>query len=125
MTAVPPRPWPAGWSVVGAVTHRARGRGLLGRTGLAGREGLWLPVRSVHTFGMRFALDLVWLDREGAVVRLDTGVGRRRCRTCRAARGGVVEVAAGEGPALAVAIGTLDSVATDQASHRSDAAPPR
>lgn len=83
-----------------AVTHRQRGLGLLGRDGLGIREGLWLPVRSVHTIGMRFALDLVWLGRDGRVVRIDEAVCPGRVRTCLRARG-VVEVAAGSGPQLA------------------------
>ena len=49
--------------------------------------------RSVHTFGMRFALDLVWLDGDGSVVRLDRAVPPRRVRVCRAARS-VVEIPA-------------------------------
>jgi uncharacterized protein len=50
-------------------------------------EGLLLPrTRSVHTFGMRFALDLHWLDAAGAVVRVDRAVPPRRLRTCRCAR---------------------------------------
>jgi uncharacterized membrane protein (UPF0127 family) len=54
--------------------------------------GLLLPrTRSVHTFGMRFALDLVWLDREGRVVRVDRGVGPWRVRGCGGARA-VVEL---------------------------------
>ena len=76
--------------------------------GLSDHEGLWLPVRSVHTVGMRFALDLVWLDRTGAVVRTDEGVGRARIRTCLAARGGVVEVAPGSSAALVVALAVGD-----------------
>ena len=42
--------------------------------------------RSVHTFGMRFALDLVWLDRERRIVRIDRAVPPRRVRSCRQAR---------------------------------------
>jgi uncharacterized protein len=50
-------------------------------------EGLLLPrTRSVHTFGMRFALDLHWLDAAGAVVRVDRAVPPRRLRTCPRAR---------------------------------------
>ncbi len=49
--------------------------------------------RSVHTFGMRYELDLVWLDGEGAVVRVDRGVPPRRVRTCLRARS-VLEVPA-------------------------------
>lgn len=48
---------------------------------------LLLPrTRSVHTAGMRFALDLHWLDADGHVVRVDRGVRPWRVRTCRAAR---------------------------------------
>jgi uncharacterized membrane protein (UPF0127 family) len=57
-------------------------------------QGLLLPrTRSVHTVGMRFPLDLHWLDREGAVVRVDRAVPPRRVRTCLRARS-VVEVPA-------------------------------
>ncbi len=65
---------------------------------LLGLAGLLLPrTRAVHTFGMRFALDLVWLDRDGAVVRVDRDVPPRRQRSCRAARA-VVELPAGRAP---------------------------
>ena len=82
------------------------------RRGLAHLDAAALPAgwalgfercRSVHTIGMRFALDLVWVDADGAVVRLDRAVGPRRVRTCLAARG-VVEAAAGEGETFAAAL---------------------
>lgn len=45
--------------------------GLLGRAGLAAREGLWIkPCDSIHTMGMRFAIDVVFLDRRGRVVKV-------------------------------------------------------
>ena len=48
---------------------------------------LLLPrTRSIHTVGMRFALDLHWLDADERVVRVDRGVRPWRVRTCRAAR---------------------------------------
>lgn len=60
-------------------------------------RALWIaPCRSVHTFGMRFALDLVWLDGEERVVRVDSGVVPRRVRTVLPARS-VIETAAGGG----------------------------
>ena len=46
----------------------ARRRGLLGRDGLDGV--LVLPVRSVHTFGMRFAIEVAFCDAEGQVLRI-------------------------------------------------------
>lgn len=46
----------------------------------AGR-GLLIPSCSaVHTFGMRFALDLVFLDRTLNPLRVERGVGPRRFR---------------------------------------------
>ena len=48
---------------------------------------LLLPrCRSVHTFGMRFALDLFWLDGDGEIVRVDRGVPPWRLVRCRSAR---------------------------------------
>ena len=52
--------------------------------------------RSVHTFGMRFRLHLVWLDREGRVIGLDLRVPPNRVRTRKDAAG-VLEVPAVEG----------------------------
>jgi uncharacterized membrane protein (UPF0127 family) len=74
----------------------------LGRlVGLALRRdrgiALHLPrCRSVHTFGMRFPLDLVWLDADGQVARVDHGVPPCRVRSCRRARS-VLELRAGRG----------------------------
>jgi uncharacterized membrane protein (UPF0127 family) len=73
----------------------ARWRGLAFRDPPAAPEALHIPrCRSVHTFGMRYPLDLVWLDGGGAVVRIDRGVRPCRVRCCRAARS-VVELHAG------------------------------
>ncbi len=72
----------------------ARLLGLAGLRELPAGAALLLPrTRSIHTFGMRFALDLVWLDRHGRVVRIDHGVRPGRVRGCRTARA-VVELAA-------------------------------
>ena len=63
-------------------------------------EPLLIPrCRSVHTFGMRFALDLLWLDERGQVLRADRGVGPGRIRSCRAAAA-VLEVPHGIMPAV-------------------------
>ena len=54
-----------------ARTHRARSRGLLGRDGIDG--ALLIPrARSVHTFGMRFAIDVAYCDAAFVVVHLVT-----------------------------------------------------
>jgi len=59
-----------------ATTRRERRRGLLGRQGCDG--ALVLPrCRWVHTVGMRFALDVAFLDGENRVVKV-ADVGRFR-----------------------------------------------
>ena len=61
--------------------------GLIGRRGLPEGVAMEIPrCRSVHTFGMRFTLDLVWLDGSRRVVRVDRGVPPCRVRSCRQAR---------------------------------------
>ncbi|HXE44900.1 MAG TPA: DUF192 domain-containing protein [Conexibacter sp.] len=70
----------------------ARLLGLAGLYAIPPNSGLLLPrTRSIHTCGMRFALDLVWLDRDGRIVRVDRGVRPWRLRGCRGARA-VVEL---------------------------------
>jgi uncharacterized protein len=60
-------------------TARERMRGLLGRDGLAPGEALLLEhCGSVHTFGMRFAIDVVFIDRHWRVVAIHHDVPRRR-----------------------------------------------
>ena len=69
----------------------ARGLGRL--RGLAFRDrdeagpGLLIPrCSSVHTFGMRFAIDVYFLDREGRVISVRRQVPPRRVVSCRGAR---------------------------------------
>ena len=47
-------------------------QGLLGATDLAPGYGLLLRAKEVHTMGMRFAIDTIYLDRHGAVLRVAT-----------------------------------------------------
>jgi len=83
-----------------AVRAGQRRRGLAGLDELPTDRALHLrPCRAVHTFGMRFALDLVWLDGAWRVVRVDRDVRPRRQRTCPRARS-VVELRAGEADRL-------------------------
>jgi uncharacterized protein len=89
--------------VAEARSPAARLLGLAGTRELPPRVALRIaPCRSVHTAGMRFPLDLVWLDGAGAVARVDRGVPPWRMRSCRAARA-VLEARAGGGDAVAAA----------------------
>ncbi|MGA9856647.1 MAG: DUF192 domain-containing protein [Solirubrobacteraceae bacterium] len=86
--------------LIEARTHRSRRRGLSRLDALAPDQALLIPqTPSVHTFGMRFRLDLIWLARDGTVVRVDRDVPPRRMRFCRGARS-VVETVAGQGDAF-------------------------
>lgn len=90
-----------GLTLLVASTRRARGRGLARLDDLPADHALLLePCRSVHTIGMRFALDLLWLDANGQLVRIDHAVAPRRLRSCRRARA-VIECTAGEGDEFA------------------------
>ena len=84
-----------------ADTPRSRAVGLLGRDRLALGDGLLLaPCRLVHTFFMRFAIDVIFLDRAGRITRVHQAV-----RPFRFAWGGwaartTIELAAGSLSAL-------------------------
>ncbi|KQX58885.1 MULTISPECIES: DUF192 domain-containing protein [unclassified Streptomyces] len=54
-----------------AAGYRARRRGLLGRDGIAGAL-LIVRTNSVHTFGMRFPIDVAYLDRSFEVLSVVT-----------------------------------------------------
>ena len=72
-----------------------RTKGLLGRDGLDVGGGLWIvPCESVHTFFMRFAIDLVYLDRKNKVKKVRSAVGPWRVSACLTAHS-VLELPAG------------------------------
>jgi uncharacterized membrane protein (UPF0127 family) len=61
----------------------ARRKGLLGRTGLPAGGGLWIvPCESVHTFFMKFPIDLVYIDRKKVVKKVRSNVGPWRMSIC-------------------------------------------
>ena len=70
-------------------------KGLARLDAMPERLALHIPrCRSVHTFTMRFPLDLIWLDKAGNVVRVDPNVPPRRLKLCFEARS-IVEANAG------------------------------
>ena len=72
-----------------------RRKGLLGRTGLQDGGGLWIvPCESVHTIGMQFAIDLVYLDRNQRVKKVRRSVPAWRLSACLTARS-ILELPAG------------------------------
>ena len=110
-----------------ADTWRSRLFGLALRRRPSPGMGLLLPrCRSVHTFGMRYALDLVWLDRDGLPLALDERVPPWRVRS-RGDAAAVLEVLAGEGQraAAALAFGRMPGMAEPQRNRLILALDPR
>ena len=72
-----------------------RTKGLLGRKGLAPGEGMWIvPCEAVHTFGMQFPIDLVYLDRGLRIKKLRSSVAPWRLSACLSAHS-ILELPAG------------------------------
>jgi len=86
-----------GWLVAFPETRAERRRGLLGRDRIGAREAVvFAGCRSVHTIGMRAAIDVVVLDRRWHVVRVVATPPGRIVLPRPGARH-IVEVAAGRG----------------------------
>jgi uncharacterized membrane protein (UPF0127 family) len=72
-----------GFDVPVAGTWRSRLLGLAFLDRARAGPGLLIPrCRRVHTFGMRFSLDLLFLDADGRVVELRRGVEPGRFVRC-------------------------------------------
>lgn len=72
-----------------------RRKGLLGRDGLMPGEGLWIsPCEAVHTIGMRFPIDLVYIGRDMQVKKVKSAVPPWRISACLVAHS-VIELPAG------------------------------
>lgn len=79
-----------------ASTRAARAVGLLSRTGLEPGEALWIvPSRGVHTWGMRFTIDVLALDEAGTVIDCVSNLRPWRMRLPRRGTAGVLELPAG------------------------------
>jgi hypothetical protein len=78
-----------------AVTSATRRKGLLGRDGLEPGGGLVIaPCSSIHMFFMRFAIDAVFVDRTGRVVKIVRNLKPWRLAVSLGAYA-VIELAAG------------------------------
>ena len=93
-----------------------RMKGLLGKRSLESGEGMLIrPAPSVHTFFMRFAMDAVFLSRDGEVLKVAADVKPWRTRSCRRAYA-VLELAAGEAGRRGIAVGDrIDTAESVQA----------
>ena len=89
-----------------ADTRATRAVGLLSRSGLHPGEGLWIvPSRGVHTWGMRFTIDVVALDAAGVVIDQVSGMRPWRIRLPRRGTAGVLELPSGTLDASGTSVG--------------------
>ena len=78
-----------------ADTSAKRRTGLLKHSSLEPGSGLWIaPCESVHSFGMKFAIDLVYLDRNKKVRKVRHAVPPWRLSACLTAHS-ILELPAG------------------------------
>jgi uncharacterized protein len=88
-----------------ADTAPSRMRGLLGRDGIEPGHGLLIkPTNSVHMFFMRFAIDVVFLDRDLGVKKIVEALAPWRMAGCRGAKA-ALELPAGEAARRGVTLG--------------------
>jgi uncharacterized membrane protein (UPF0127 family) len=88
-----------------ADTMLARAMGLLGRPPLRPSEGMMImPCSSIHTFGMRYELDVVFMDVANKVVRVIHGLGKWRIAVSPRAKW-TLELPAGEAERLHIRMG--------------------
>jgi uncharacterized protein len=78
-----------------ADTSAKRRTGLLKHTGLTPGEGLWIvPSEGVHTFAMKFTIDVLFLNKKRVVLKTRPHMVKRRISLCLTAHS-VVELPAG------------------------------
>jgi len=107
-----------------ADTRAARNRGLLGRDRLEPGSALVIsPCLAVHTAFMRFAIDVVFVDRNGCVVRMVRHLTPWRMAAAWRARR-VIELPAGELHARDVRVGDRLYLAMADADGRLSASSP-
>ena len=89
-----------------AATALRRMVGLLGKKTLPPGGGIWIvPSSGIHTFGMKFPIDVIGLDRWMRVVRLWRNIRPQRVTCIDLRVASVIELAAGEIEARAVRLG--------------------
>ena len=104
---------PIATSVERAMTRATRKRGLLGRDGMPAGSALMIePCPAVHTAFMRFALDIVFIDRQGYAIKIVRNLGAWRIAVSPRAYA-VVEMPAGALDHVDLSVGDRLFLSTD------------
>ena len=94
-----------------ADTLLARMRGLLGKNALVSGEGLWIkPCKGVHTFGMRFPIDVLFLDRQLRVIAVSKSMPPNRLTRIHFKAASVLELPSGTAELTATVTGDMISI---------------
>lgn len=100
-----------------ALDSATRKKGLLGREGLPEGSGLVIaPTNAVHTFFMRFPIDIVFVTRAGEVIKLCRAVHAWRIAAALRAYA-VVELAAGGAARAGLHVGDRVGVRNRESVH--------
>ena len=76
-----------------AHTHMTRLRGLLGRMRLRSDEGLWIaPCQGIHTIGLLFPIDVIYLDGSQRVIHVIEHLGPFRVSSIRIGSSSVLQL---------------------------------
>src|ERR1700693_2603200 len=90
-----------------ADSSKTRKTGLLKHAGLEQGEGLWItPCEGVHTVGMKFPIDVLFLDKKRKVVKIRAAMPRWRMAACFSAHS-VLELPSGTAAATQTTPGDL------------------
>jgi uncharacterized membrane protein (UPF0127 family) len=91
-----------------ADTFFTRLKGLLGKQELPHGEGLWIkPCNSVHTFGMKFPIDIIFLDKNYRIIGLANGLNPNRASKVLLEASSVIELPAGTLVASKTVVGNV------------------
>jgi uncharacterized membrane protein (UPF0127 family) len=86
-----------------------RASGLIFRKKLLANEAFYIqPCNSVHTFGMKYAIDIVYLDKTGVILKITKNMQKRRISWCFKAHS-VLEFKSNASDLLAMQIGDVVS----------------
>ncbi len=78
-----------------ANTSELRRRGLLKHSSLEEGDGLWIaPCEAVHSFGMKFAIDVLYLNKQKKILKIRPNMVKSRISLCLSAHS-VLELPAG------------------------------
>lgn len=103
-----------------ARTHWTRFRGLMATSSSSFQpgQGLWItPCHGVHTFAMRFPIDVIYLGRDKTVVHLEKELRPWRMAAIRVQAASVLELPAGTVDHSATALGDQVDIFLERPLH--------